>query len=301
VDSPRRRLDPLALAVIGAAVAFVVVASAYVLVSVRKESAPPPTDVRKTVEDLVASLRSRIEPKPPTPPAAKPSPQPLAKAPAKAPAKPAVKVAPPPPTGDRPIPARVIAEHGAGRTWHYRVSVEPAVWRDATLTYRLIGRDSALQVDTHFRHAGGKMDFHLGTFAAGHPSHANTRFPGFFMHAAYLDRPLDVGTTFTWEWPWREPGGPVRAGRVKRWEGAVMEWENLPAPPSAKAPSDIFRVARIEAVLSYIEDGRVQAMAAETLWYAPRFMQVVKVVREGKTPDEAAHRIVAELVEHRYP
>jgi hypothetical protein len=61
----------------------------------------------------------------------------------------------------------------------------------------------------------------------------------------------------------------------------------------------MFNTARIDATLYYMEDGRVRAAVAETLWYSPRFFQVVRVAREGKAPDEGAHTIVAELVELR--
>jgi hypothetical protein len=112
---------------------------------------------------------------------------------------------------------------------------------------------------------------------------------------------LHVGRSFTWEWPWQLPNGQVRPGRVKRYVAVVKEWGNIAAPPSVKAPMDTFAVARIDATLSYIEDGVERAVAVERFWYAPRFMQIVRIVREGKTPDEAAHRIVAELVEYAYP
>jgi len=60
---------------------------------------------------------------------------------------------------------------------------------------------------TDFVYAGGTMNFHLGTFAAGHPSHANTRFPGFFMYASYFPASLKEGQRFAWGWPW-QPARP---------------------------------------------------------------------------------------------
>ena len=195
-----------------------------------------------------------------------------------------------------PVPTQLMAQYGAGRRWHYRVSVEPALWSDAMLIYRVADKDGVRSVDTDFTYKGGNMSFRLGVFAAGHPSHANVRFPGFFMHAAYLDRPLAIGQRFTWEWPWQLPGGQVRAGRIKRYDAVVKEWQTLPAYPSVKAPGDTFVVARIEATLSYLEGGEQRARAHEVLWYSPRYLQVVKVIREGRTPDEGAHLIIAELV-----
>ena len=83
-------------------------------------------------------------------------------------------------------------------------------WRDITLTYRTQREGAGIGVLTDFVYAGGKMNFHLGTFAAGHPSHANTRFPGFFMHASYLPQSLKEGQSLSWGWPWQ----PVREGRT---------------------------------------------------------------------------------------
>jgi hypothetical protein len=72
-----------------------------------------------------------------------------------------------------------------------------------------------------------------------------------------------------------------------------VRWENV------QVPAGTFSAAVIEAELSYLEEGKVQARARETLWYAPTLSQVVKVVRDGRTPDEGSSRIVAELAEYR--
>jgi hypothetical protein len=179
---------------------------------------------------------------------------------------------------------------GAGRTWRYSVAVEPPVWQDATLTYRTVRQGQDLAVTTQFRHAGGTMNFNLGVFAAGHPSHANVRFPGFFFHPAYFHA-LDSTQPIVWEWPWQLPDGKTRAGRMKRYVGQATGWTELRVQ-GASHPA-----LRIEATLSYIEDGRVAASAKETIWYMPSVQQVAKVVREGRTPDEGTTHIVAELVE----
>ena len=133
------------------------------------------------------------------------------------------------------------------------------------------------------------MNFHLGTYAAGHPSHANTRFPGFFMHPSYFRQPLEPGQKLSWGWAWQ----PVREGRIKRYDGVVKRWEDV------TVPAGTYRSAVIEADLYYIEAGQVRAQAKETLWYAPQVAQIVKVVRDGRTPDEGSSRIVAELAEYR--
>jgi hypothetical protein len=186
-------------------------------------------------------------------------------------------------TGDSVQPMR------AGRRWTYRVSLEPAQWRDAELDYRTAELASGITVHTEFRHAQGKMNFQLGVFSPNHPSHASVRFPGFFMHAAYLDKPLVVGQRFAWQWPWQLPGGAVREGRVKRYAGELKAWEDV------ASPAGTFAAARIETSLEYVDNGRVTASARETLWYSPKAGQFVRVVREGATPDEGFKRIVAEL------
>jgi hypothetical protein len=275
VDAPRRRLDPLALAVNGVAVAALVAVGGYVGYRIWQD----PPQIAKPAQKPLAKPAPVARPAPA--PKAVPQPQPVS-------------------TGE-PVPNQLIAQYGAGRQWLYRVEVQPPLWRDATLRYRIDDRGGEKSVATHFLYAGGEMNFRLGTFAANHPSHANTRFPGFFMYAAYLDRPLNIGERFTWEWPWQLPDGQIRPGRVKRYAAEVKEWGNLAAPPSVKAPGDTFAVARIEIKLSYVEEGVERASASETVWYAWRFMQVVRIVREGNTPDEGARRIVAELVEHTYP
>ena len=240
---------------------------AYVFFIKAPEPATPATPARSV--DLLSELRRKLEgmverfrDKPAPKPAAKPAP-----------------------------PMAAVSGSGieAGRTWRYGVVVEPPAWRDVTLTYRTQREGEHIGVLTDFVHAGGKMNFHLGTYAAGHPSHANTRFPGFFLHASYFPRTLKEGQRLSWGWPWQ----PVREGRVKRYEATVARWENV------QVPAGTYTAAVIEAELLYIEGGKVLARARETLWYAPKLSQVVKVLRDGRTPDEASTRIVAELQELR--
>ena len=277
--------DPLALAIFGAALALLAGLLVYVLFFKTPAPATPSRafdlvgEVRRQVAGLAARFKDKPEAKPAAVPVAKPAPARVAKPEP----RPAAKPVP-------PSPAAVSAAGiEAGRSWRYAVVVEPPIWRDITLTYRTQREGAGLGVLTDFVHAGGKTNFHLGTFAAGHPSHANTRFPGFFMHASYFPPSLKQGQRLAWGWPWQ----PVREGRTKRYEGTVVRWENL------QVPAGIYTAAVIEAELSYIEAGKVQARARETLWYVPKMAQVVKVVREGRTPDEGATRIVAELVDFR--
>jgi hypothetical protein len=181
----------------------------------------------------------------------------------------------PPPAG---LPTRAF--------WRYQVSVEPPIWTQVTLDYIsfVSQADGALKINTEFQHSKGSMRFELGAFEAGHPSHANTRFPGFFLHPSYFALPLRPGQKLSWGWAWQ----PVAAGRMKRYEGRVTRMEDV------TVPAGTFRAAVIEADLYYIEAGQVRAQAKETIWYAPE-VQIVKVVRDGRTPDESSSRIVAEL------
>jgi hypothetical protein len=269
--------DPLALAFFAAALALLAGLLFYVFFF----RAPEPAPSAGTAEFLeqarrqAAAVAERFQMKPEI------------KAPPAAPAKPAAAVRAASPA----MPTRSAATSNleAGHTWIYAVVVEPPAWRDITLTYRTHRESDGIGVLTDFVHAGGKMNFHLGIFAAGHPSHANTRFPGFFMHPSYFSLPLQPGQKLSWEWAWQ----PAREGRVKRYEGSVMRDEDV------TVPAGTYRAAVIEAGLSYIEDGQVRARARETLWYAPAVSQIVKIVREGRTPDEGSSRIVAELSGYR--
>ena len=257
--------DPLALAFFGAALAVL----AGLLLYVFFFKTPEPVSTGRPVRafDFVARLRGevgRLTDRFKEKPATKPAPGPEAP----------------------PIEAGRIE---AGRTWRYAVVVEPPIWRDITLTYRAQREGAGVGVLTDFVHAGGKMNFHLGTFASNHPSHENTRFPGFFMYAAYLKQPLVVGQPVAFGWHWQGKS----AGSVKRFEGQVTGWEDL------QLPAGKFNAAKIEGTLTYREDGKVRGGARETFWYAPKVSQIVKIVRHGRTPDEASARIVAELAEYR--
>jgi hypothetical protein len=183
--------------------------------------------------------------------------------------------------------ARVPVE--PGHVWRYAVQVQPPAWRDAMLSYQTRKEGGGVGVHTEFTHSAGKMNFNLGSFAPGHASHANTRFPGFFMHASYFPASLAPGQQFSWSWPWQGAG----AGRIKRYDARVLRWEDV------QVPAGTYRALLIEVDLSYIEGGKVKARARETLWYAPAAAQLVRVVRDGRTPDEGLERIVAELAEYR--
>jgi len=260
--------DPLALALFGTALALLAGLLVYVIFLKAPEPAPS-AGTAKFLEQArrqAAAVAEKFQARPE----------------AIAPPAPAARTAP----SARPAAASSIE---AGRTWRYAVVVEPPTWRDITLTYRTQRESAGIGVLTDFVYAGGKSNFHLGTFAPGHWSHANTRFPGFFMHPSYFSLPLQPGQKVAWGWAWQ----PQREGRIKRYEGTVVRVEDV------TVPAGTYRAAVIVAELSYIEEGQVRARARETLWYAPAVAQIVKVVREGRTPDEGSSRIIAELAEYR--
>ena len=278
-----RRLDPLALAFFGAAVALLAGLVLYVLFVHQPEPAAPAGTpgtlgaLRSRLEGAIDQLRDEAAPAP------APSPAPVAK---RAP-PPAARPAPPVGPSQGPTPAKLPPAGLPTRAfWRYAVSVEPPIWTGITLDYIsfVSQADGALKINTEFQHSKGNTRFELGVFEPRHPSHANTRFPGFFMFPAYFSLPLRVGQTLSWGWPWQ----PAAPGRMKRYEGKVTRMEDI------TVPAGTFRAAVIEADLYYIEAGQVRAQAKETLWYAPE-VQIVRVVREGRTPDEGATRIVAEL------
>jgi hypothetical protein len=262
------KVDPLALAFFGGALALLAGLLFYVLVFKTPEPAAPAPASRTPglVEELRGFVAGLGE---------KPGEKPVRKA-----AKPAAKAAP------APVGTTALE---AGHTWRYAVTVEPPVWRDITLTYRTQREAAGTGVLTDFVHAGGKMNFHLGTFAANHPSHENTRFPGFFMYAAYLKQPLAIGQAIAFGWHWQGKS----AASVKRFEGQVTGWDDL------QLPAGSLKAAKVEGTLTYREDGQFRGGAHETFWYAPKVSQIVRIVREGRTPDEASSRIVAELAEFR--
>lgn len=288
MNQPPRRQDPLALAVIGGAIALVAAIGLYLVFSIRSQPEGPatasfPQQVRDAARRLAGEVRKEFES---TPPVVKPAPK----------AQPQARPAPQPQAKPQPAPqakaadpqrGRIVLQ--AGRSWRYSVRVEPEAWKDITLTYRTVQEGNALGVRTDFRHAGGQSAFNLGVFAPGHPSHANTRFPGFFMYAAYLELPLQVGqkVAFGWHWQGKSPGS------MKRFQGMVTTMEDV------QLPGGVLAAARIEGTLTYHEDGQFRGGARETIWFAPKVGQVVRIVREGRVPDENLNRISAELVEYR--
>lgn len=260
--------DSLALAVFGAALALLAGLLLYMFFFKAPEPASPSgaTDFLQQARQKMAEVTGRLQEKPEAERFEK---IPQIKAP----------------------PARSAANSSleAGHTWRYAVTVEPPVWRDITLTYRTQRESGRVGVLTDFVHAGGKSNFHLGVFAAGHPSHANTRFPGFFMYPAYFRLPLEQGQKFDWSWGWQ----PEREGRRKAWYAQVVRAERVTVPAGS------FDALVMQLNVAYLEGDEVRARTLEFIWYAPEVSQIVKITRHGRTPDEGSEFISAELAEYR--
>jgi hypothetical protein len=260
--------DPLALALFGAALALLAGLLIYVFVVKAPEPAQPSgtAEFLKQARRQAAAVAERFQEKPE-----------------------AERFQKIPET--KPPPARSVthASIEAGHTWRYAVVVDPPIWRDITLTYRSRKEAGGTGVLTDFVHAGGKSNFHLGIFAPGHPTHANTRFPGFFMYAAYLKQPLKVGDEVGFGWHWQGKS----AASVKRFAGQVTSLEDV------TVPAGTYRAVVIEGTWSYLENGEFRSRAHEKFWFAPGVSQVVKIVRSGITPDEGSRQIDAELTEFR--
>lgn len=266
---PPRQQDPLSLAVFGAALALLAGLLAYVFFFRAPEPATSARalDVVEALRKQAASVLDRIAELPAEQPAARPPPKPRS-----------------------PPPAAVqSARIEAGHTWRYSVVVDPPIWRDITLTYRTRREGEDIGVLTDFVHAGGKSNFHLGIFSPGHPTHANTRFPGFFMYGAYLKPPFKVGDEIKFGWHWQGKS----AGSMKRFAGTVTSLEDV------TVPAGTFRAVLIEGMWSYMEDGQFRARTHEKIWYVPSVSQVVKIHRSGIAPDEGSRQIDAELMEYR--
>ncbi|HEY5638224.1 MAG TPA: hypothetical protein VIS77_15145 [Burkholderiales bacterium] len=276
-DGPRAGLDPVAIAIHAVLAVVALAGGAYVVLGVleaRRSAPPAPAPVARP-----SPAPRAIAPN--APPTKKPPP---AQAAAAAVAMPA------PPARSAPRTGPVLAE---GARFVYVVSLEPPAWRNAELAYRAHRQpDGRTGVEMVFEHGVGarsRMTWNLGVVQPGDPGHANLRYPGFFMHAAHFPRALEAGRRFSWTYPWQAADGALRPGRERRFDAVVA------GPEVVAVPAGRFEATRIDVTLSYVEGGRAEAMVRETLWYAQAAGQLVKVLREGRSPDEGAQRILSEL------
>lgn len=195
------------------------------------------------------------------------------------------------PRAAAPDPARVLPLPGG--QWSYLVGFSPEYRPAGELVYesRVDQGAGGPRLRMYWQPAGGKaMTWDFGVFAAYHPSHANIRFPGFFMHAAYFPASLDPGAKLSWSFPWS--GGPP--GGRRRFEASLAGWESM------SVPAGRFTAMRIDAVLSYVDGARIHARVRNILWYAPEVRQVVvRVVWLGRALDEASSELLAEFASIR--
>jgi hypothetical protein len=293
-EPQRKRFNPVTVAVHGTAIALLLGIAGYLVYKVRSDPAPTPAKATpdRSLQDAVSDIRKwiedkRVELQPPPPAPAKP--QAPSQAETRGRAITSVGKGRAQYPRDKDQLAGPLLPLEPNRTWKYAVTVDPPTWRNVVLTYRVPRENGKLVAYTDFTHAGGAMQFRLGALEAGDPAHANVRFPGFFLHSAYISFPLKPGQRVSWGWPWQ----PVRPGRIKQFEGEVKGWEQVTVPLGT------FDAVRIDAVIRYLDNGNIGGSARETIWLAPRVQGVVKVVREGVAPDEGFKRIVAELVEFK--
>lgn len=184
-------------------------------------------------------------------------------------------------------------------TWTYKVFFGPS-WNDAgQLSYRTRAgaANAPPESEMSWQPTNGQAHtWNFGTVAANHPSHGNTRFPGFFMHAAYLPETLATGTTLQWDFPWQGGNASLpQTERLRRYAFTVAGWERV------KVVGGEFDAARLEGKLRYLEKDAVRAEVEYTLWYAPQARQVVRLRWMGRGPDEGSAQMIAELAAMRLP
>lgn len=234
----REGLEPVAIAVHAVLAIAALAGGAYVLTGVldaRRNAPPSPAPVARPAPA-------------PAPRATAPTPPPAVRKPPPAQAiAPAAPVVPAPLVGSAPRTGPVLAD---GARFVYAVSLEPSAWRNAELAYRVHRQsDGRIGVEMVFEHGVGersRMTWNLGVFQPGDPSHANVRYPGFFMHAAYFPRPLEAGRRFSWTYPWQAAGGAVRPGRERRFDAVVV------GPEAVVVPAGRFEATRVDVTLSYV-------------------------------------------------
>lgn len=140
-------------------------------------------------------------------------------------------------------------------------------------------------------HGGQTTTWTLGILEADHPSHANTRFPGFFVYPVYLPRSPQPGSLLVWEIPWQGSGKQA----MRRFDMRVAGWE------SVSVPAGVFNAVHLEGKLRYVDNEIVKAEIRYELWYAPEIRQIVRVLWLGRAPDESSSEMIAELSTYLAP
>jgi hypothetical protein len=194
------------------------------------------------------------------------------------------------PSVEAPAPPHVVPPSAQG-IWIYDVSYGPQWNYFGQLYYRTkpARADKPEAEMSWTSKSGSSSTWFLGVFEANHPSHADMRFPGFFLHPAYFPPVLRRGDRIRWELPWLYAGPAGEAGWVRRYEMRVTTWEKV------EVPAGKYDAARLEGTLRYVEPGRTAFEIRYTLWYAPAARQVVRVLWLGRAPDDSHGEMIAEL------
>ena len=194
-----------------------------------------------------------------------------------------------------------VAVVPADGQWTYDVYFGPAWQKSGQLRYstRIQVEQSAkggalnkLGSNMSWTPVGGQTtSWYFGIVEADHPSHANTRFPGFFMHAAYLPQSMQAGNRLFWEFPWQGGGN----GQVRRFDMRVIGWETV------QVQAGEFQAVHLDGKLQYVDKDSIKAEVRYAIWYAPRARQVVRVLWLGRAPDESSAEMIAELASFKAP
>lgn len=319
VESPRaqvRRRDPLVGVFVVLVVLMLIAGITLGISALRTRDAAPPA-VRSGGEDSVERIKRSLlaqidallqEDVPRQQPPATPAKPPAArnktdnaKRDATAPtATPAPSTADParvfaaidPPAGAQVLPVPMDAK------WRYNVYFGPGFDKAGELryeTYRLGASASKLVPQADMGKIGANMhwapnsgnvsSWFFGVIEPDHPSHANTRFPGFFMHASYIPRTVAAGGRVIWEVPWQGGG----RNQARRWDMRSEGWQML------ELPAGRFAALHLKGKLQYVDNEVVKAEIDYSLWYSPAARQVVRVVWQGRAPDEGNTQMIVEL------
>jgi hypothetical protein len=253
---------------------------------------------------LLSDMQSPTAPRPPEPPVQVPPQRSADPGSAAAPAKPPATQANDPqrsfPAAAAPTGPQVIAVPADGN-WSYDIFFGPGWQKNGQLRYstHLKAEQSTKGVaqskvgsNMSWTPNGGQTtSWYFGIVEADHPSHANTRFPGFFMHAAYLPQSLQAGNRILWEFPWQGGG----TGQVRRFDMRVVGWETV------KVPAGEFTAVHLDGKLQYVDKDAAKSEVRYAIWYAPRAKQVVRVLWLGRSPDESSAEMIAELASFNAP
>lgn len=183
----------------------------------------------------------------------------------------------------------------AGGRWTYDVFFGPCWQMNGQLQYSTQQQtENKITVGANMSwipNGGQPTTWFLGVMEPDHPSHANTRFPGFFMHPVYLPPSPQPGSLVVWEFPWQGGG----KAQMRRFDMRVAGWE------SVTVPAGVFDAVHLQGTLRYVDSEVVKAEVRYELWYAPKARQIVRLLWLGRAPEEAAAEMIAELAGFTLP